>query len=352
MLENWRYNRALEANSKQVGQEAKNTYFEQEYLTQLALGHLAIREGTAPSEVPKVGSLLMCPELMPNLRVPYVVEVLGMPGAGKSTLIERYLKELWSRDERNKVALIDEGARSVGQEYGDLRYTDPFLYSMLGGTATFLGYIDALKNTNSGMRVMISDRGQIDRRAFRRVLFGKGEVSPGIMADEKLFMFGLENTPVQIGGIIMLMTRPEVSVARKQVLGPITNMDFLPRLYEQYWRLHEEIMRGDVPYRIYTCIDAEKDTEEVYERFKYAMDTALNIHGIFLAALGKSFPEEFDRAKAEYDKTPRRRSHTQEVLGKKLGGKKVLIVGGDEMESDEEVLNKPFLEGIELRKHP
>ena len=290
MLENWRYNRALGANAKQTEFDARCVFLEQEYLTQLALGHLGIGETITPSEVSKVGSLLMRPELIPNLRVPYAVEVLGMPGAGKSTVIERYLKELWSRNERNKVSLIDEGARTIKQEFGGLRYTDPFQYSLLGGTATFLGYIEALKNVNSGLRMMVSDRGQIDRRVFRRTLFSQGDVNPGIMTDESLFMYGLENTPVQIGGVIMLMARPEVAMERKKNLGPVTNMNFLPRLYEQYWRLHEEILRGEVPYRIYACIDAEKDSEEVYERFKYAMDTALNVHSIYMAALAKAFP--------------------------------------------------------------
>jgi hypothetical protein len=136
---------------------------------------------------------------------------------------------------------------------------------------------------------------------------------------------------------------------RSEKQGPVANMDFLPRLYEQYWRLHWDILQGEVPYRIYTCIDAEKDSEEVYERFKYAMDNALNIHSIYLAALVKAFPEEFDRAKAEYDQSPQQQSHAQQVLGEKLGGKRVLIVGGDEMESEDEILEKPFIEGLQLK---
>lgn len=151
----------------------------------------------------------------------------------------------------------------------------------------------------------------------------------------------------------MLMVKPEESIRRVGVkkIGPITNVDFLPRLYEQYWRLHWEILQGEFPYRVYTCIDAEKSEEEVYEMFKYAMDTALNIHSIYLAALAKAFPEEFDRVKAEYGKKPQRQSHAQRVLGEKLGGK-VLIVGGDDMESEDEILQKPFIEGLDLRKPP
>lgn len=349
MLENDRYNRALEASGKYPESNSRDIFLSEEYRTQLALGQLGVKDNMAPSEVPHVGTILMAPELIPNLRVPYAVEVLGMPRAGKSTVIDRYLRELWSRDERYKVYLVDEGVKTIKDKFGDLPYSDPFQYSMLGGMVTFVGYIDALRNVNTGMRVVTSDRGQIDRRVFRRTLFGQGHVNPGIAADEGQFMYGLENTPVQMGGVIMLMIRPEETMRRTEKRGPVVNMDFLPRLYEQYWRLHWEILQGEIPYRIYTCIDAEKDGEEVYERFKYAMDTALNIHSIYLAAIAKAFPYEFDRAKADYNKQPQQPSHAQRVLGKKLDGKKVLIVGGDEMESEEQILERLFVEGLRLK---
>ena len=348
MLENWRYNRALESISKYPNIDSRDVFLDQEYRTQIALKQLGVKDNVSPSDVPHVGTLLMSPELIPNLRVPYAVEVLGMPRSGKSTMINRYLMELWSRNERHKVALVDEGARSLKQEFGDLRNSDPFAYSMLAGIITFTHYIDTLRNTNTGMRMVTSDRGQIDRRAFRRVLFGRGEVNPEIMADENQIIDDLENTPIQLGGIIMLMMRSEEAMRRSEKPGPVANMDFLPRLYEQYWRLHWEILQGEVPYRIYTCIDAEKDQEEVYERFEFAMDTALNIHSIYLAALARAFPKEFDQAKAEHDRNPRRQSRAQRVLGKKLGGR-VRIVGGDDMETVDDVLERSFLEGFRLK---
>src|SRR4030067_248908 len=117
MLENWRYNRALESISKYPNIDSRDVFLDQEY-----------------------------------------------------------------RTERHKVALVDEGARSLKQEFGDLRNSDPFAYSMLAGIITFTHYIDTLRNTNTGMRMVTSDRGQIDRRGFRKVSFGRGEVNPEIMA--------------------------------------------------------------------------------------------------------------------------------------------------------------------------
>src|SRR3990167_5400576 len=160
MLENNRYNRALIASCNYSEADSRDIFLSEEYRTQSALKDLGVKDGTSSSEVPHVGTLLMAPELIPNLRVPYAVEVLGMPRAGKSTIIDRYLKELWSRDERHKVHLVHEGATTIKDEFGDLRYSDPFKYSTFGGTATFAGYIDALKNVNTGMQVVTSDRGQ------------------------------------------------------------------------------------------------------------------------------------------------------------------------------------------------
>lgn len=125
----------------------------------------------------------------------------------------------------------------------------------------------------------------------------------------------------------------------------------LSRLYEQYLRLHYEIIEGQVMYRVYTCIDAEGELEEVYERFKYAMDTILNMHNVYLAALAKAFPEEFDWAVREYRRHGPQKSYAEEVLGRRLGGKRVLIVGGDDMQSKNEVLDKPLVELVALKEN-
>lgn len=349
MLENSRYNRALHAKSLYTDSDSRGTFFDQEYITQLALNQLHITNATKPAEVGKVGTLLMIPENITNLRLPYAVEVLGMPGAGKSTMINRYLEELWGRNERNCVSHISEGASKIKDGNKDLRDTDPFSYSILASSATFLGYINAVKDLKHGMRMMISDRGQIDRRAFRRALFTRGDVNPQIMQDEDQFSNDLENTPVQVCGVIMMMISPETTMSRISKVGPVVNRVFLKNLYEQYWRLHGELIKGRIPYRIYSCIDAEQSTEEVYERFRYAMDTALNIHEIYLDSLRKAFPNEYRTAKKSFDnkKALPGRSRAERILSDELK-KRVLIVGGDDMESKEDILEKPYIEGVEF----
>jgi hypothetical protein len=347
MLDNPRFNAALSASNEWNYPNARQVQLDQQYLTQKALGELSIDSSTPPSNIPKADRILMIPEKIEGLRRPYAVEVLGMPGSGKTTCINRYLEELWSRQKRHLVAFVDEGARKLKEQYGDLRYSDPFTFSMMAGSTTFAGhYMQAIaENTH----VIVADRGQIDRRVFRRFLFTQGHVHPGIMEDEAQFIYGLENTPVQICGIINFLVRPDVSIQRIKKEGPVVNMRVLPQLYEQYLRLHSELINWDpqTPYRIYEMIDAEKLPEEVYEQFKYVMDHCLNLPDIMLHALSRVVPDEFDKAKAEYDrKANKGYTHAEMVMSRRLGGKRVHIVGGDEMELDEEILTKPFVEAV------
>lgn len=357
MLENWRYNRARRAISEQKGTDWKEIFWQEEYRTQRALENLGIKEDIQPREIEHVDCLLMNPEKIESLRVPYAVEVLGMPCSGKSTMIKRYLKELEEKGERDQVALVEEGVKAIkdkggkwgiGEDLDNLRKADTFEYSLLAGTTTFANYLQAVRKVFRGARVMIADRGQIDRRVFRRAFFAQGKVNPELMAREEQFMRDLENTPIQIGGVIMLMTRPKVSFEREESPGLITNMEFLPLLYEQYWRVHEELRHNKIPYRVYSCIDAEGDEEKVYEKFREAMGTARNLHDRYLAALQRAFPKAAERARRKREKEGVGPSQAEEILSKILGGN-VLIVGGDEMKSKEEIFQRSFIEGVRTK---
>lgn len=351
MLDNPRFNAALSASNEHNHPNARQVQLDQQFLTQKALKELGVDFSTPPSRVPKADRILMIPEKIEELRRPYAVEVLGMPGSGKTTCINRYLEDLWGRQKRHQVAFVDEGARKVKEQYGDLRYSDPFAFHMMAGSTTFADYY--MEAIAQNPRMIVADRGQIDRRIFRRFLFTQGQVHPGIMEGEAQFIYGLENTPVQICGIICFLVRPEVTMQRIGREGPVVNMKVLSQLYEQYLRLHNELINWDpqTPYRIYEMIDAEKSPESVYEQFRYVMDHCLNLPEIMLHALSKVAPDEFDKAKSEYDKSPTKGStHAERVMAQRLGVKSVHIVGGDEMESDEEILTKPFVEGVIPRR--
>ena len=73
MLENDRYNRALKARSKHPESDSRDIFLDEEYRTQTARQQLGIKDNISASEVAHVGTLLMAPELIPNLRVPYAI---------------------------------------------------------------------------------------------------------------------------------------------------------------------------------------------------------------------------------------------------------------------------------------
>lgn len=352
MLEQERLSRAY-AGAKKYPEwpeaESLELFLREEMATQNALEAIGAKNNSIPSEVYKVGKMFMVPELIENLRIPYAVEVVGMPAAGKTTMITRYLEEQWGIKRRHLFAYVDEGARAIKEKYGDLRYSDPFTYSVMGTSRSFRGIIDSTDHINAGLRVVISDRGQQDRRVFKRALFLQGKVDPLYMSDVSLEVDKLVDTPIQLGGTIMFMVRPETTIKRTGRLGPVVNPENLPYLYEQYWRLHWELVQNEVPYRIYTCIDAEKSKEEVYERFKYAVDSIFNLHTTMLAAIYKLLGKEADKIAAEVKRNPRL-GYAERVLGKALGGKKVIILGGDDLVDTNDILKKPFVEGKFLKK--
>lgn len=210
-LENWRYKRALSASRDFRGREDLPVFLDQEYLTQMAIANLGTSLDLSPSAANKVGRILMRPEDISTLRLPFATEVLGPPGAGKSILINRYLSEAWRENRRHEIAFVTEGARTAKGIIPDTRITDPFAYSIASSTFTMIGQETSVLQINSGARVILADRGQIDQRVFRRALFTQGHVEPQLMEDEAELIANFENTPMQVGGIILLLIRPEMT---------------------------------------------------------------------------------------------------------------------------------------------
>lgn len=290
-FDSWRYNRAVvgyknwlsKYNQFQINQGASElgTFLKQEYITQLALAHLGVNISSLPKDVLGIDKVRIVPELIASLRFPYAVEVLGMPGAGKTTLIQRYLNDKWG-DKRNQIYYLSE-ADGVGA--GDLRKKNPFFYSVYLGLQNLSKYMEALSD-KSDPKYILSERGQIDRRAFRRDLFLQGNCDPKIMQNEAQFIKEDESIPMQLGGVVMLLVDPETRVSRTAYRGVSAErtVERSQRLYEQYLRLHYELRNGEIPTRMYACIDANKPIEDVYEQFSYNMDIAFSLHDQMLAA--------------------------------------------------------------------
>jgi hypothetical protein len=64
--------------------------------------------------------------------------------------------------------------------------------------------------------------------------------------------------------------------------------------------------------------------------------------------LAKALPQEYDRSLAD-KKAGRALQDTPETIwSKRLGGQKVLIVGGDDMDPNETLLDRKYVEAIKL----
>ena len=177
MLEQERYNRALTAHEKSRDHRLDPTFTDWSdhnylhYLLSVEYEHQQLtygqqpRDKRSPADMEKIDTSILLPELIQYLRNPYTIEILGMPRAGKTTAIARYLQELWERGERSRVFHVKEGVRIVKEIAGDMRTTDPFSYTMIGGLITLSESISAAKH---GSEAILNDRGQIDRVAFLR----------------------------------------------------------------------------------------------------------------------------------------------------------------------------------------
>jgi len=197
-----------------------------------------------------------------------------MPGSGKSGLVNRYLKYINTPGTELKVIKRPEFETNFRQLNWGLKTTDPYRYTVLKNQNIAADYETALKTEPS--RILISDRGLIERRVFLRAYFHQGKISSTTLISETSLLGKVDIPPTQLNMVILMMIRPEISMDRYNYWdnpGPVINMDFLPLLYEQYWRFHYELTcRKTIPFNRYCCIDAEGSMEAVYEQFSHTLN--------------------------------------------------------------------------------
>lgn len=297
-LESERYQRALWANAQERPTEKRNlqTFLEEEWLTQCALDKLGITPETSIPEIPKIGELDYIQEWVEELPFDFVIEVTGMPMAGKETVINRWLESLWLRGTRNQIYYAGEPAEKLPEKFQRYKREDPFLFTSLTETEFFLSSFKRIIDSASGQALevpLLSKRGVTDRTAFRRALFFEGEVNPGFMDDEWFWEYGFA-PPYRTGAVILCLVKPETSLKReekeighpREEPGPVMNIDFLKLLYEQYLRLHYELpwriyhrhlTRGPLP--IYIALNMEGGKEECFEKFNRTMHQIMALTG-------------------------------------------------------------------------
>lgn len=280
MIESWRYQRALRANAldREPPYQNLQVYLDQEHITQSALAKLGVGVEGLPKEIPEIDKVVLIPELIKNRSAPFIVEVMGMPQAGKSSSINHFLEQTWLTDQRGKIRLVQEGARTIPDEYQDFKDEDPFTFHLMAGNVTFTGLLGQVRDVGQ-FSVLLQDRGMLDRRVFRRALFFRGKVHPGWMAEEAFWADGLETPMFPIGGLVMCLVTPETSLARegpREKPGSVMNADFLKTLYEQYLRFHYEILSEQLLMPSYACLDMECEPEDRFRKFNNAIGQILS----------------------------------------------------------------------------
>jgi len=198
-----------------------------------------------------------------------IVEIIGMPDAGKSTHIAHLLADIGT----DSILQIPEGAVRVREMASGLKDIDPFAYTQAVDFSTALFLADAMTDLSDSTKLIVHERGMSERVVWRRAHFAIGNTHPGFM--ELPGCLPIESSMVDPSAIILLMCRPEVGQARKAKRNNPVGSELLHELYQQYWRLHYEIMQGKVKTSHYICIDAEQDIDTVYRQFRKVFELLL-----------------------------------------------------------------------------
>ncbi len=176
-----------------------------------------------------------------------VVEFMGMPRAGKSTLIE-LMETILSYEKRLRVRCIYEGARTC-----PLGKNDRFQYNAW----SFHNTINRLMETRQQeLDYILIDRGVWDHIAFAYALYSNKRINKRQYEAQtkyfRTFSF-LEDS------VLAFMISPKISVEREQkyhrLQGKVTNMNFLSILHKAY----SETIPNTKQYSI---IDSTKTIEE------------------------------------------------------------------------------------------
>jgi hypothetical protein len=276
MLDNTRYNEALESSANYEGdinQPWLQIFLDEEFRTQEALRNLDATKETPPSQIPEINRIHINPKLLSGLPANFIVEFLGMPRAGKTTVIQACQTTLG-----NSFQGLEEGTKRLVDWQSKYKYDDPFLYHVYTSIET-MRLFDIAKQTPPG-RIFLQDRGLVDRKIFRRSLFIAGQADPSAIKEEadifKMYPF---TPPYGLGFVILCLVRPDIAIFRdgpRDKQGSIINKQFLGTLYEQYLRFHEEVLSQKRYYPAYLAIDMEQDSEKVQAQIETAIQQVVS----------------------------------------------------------------------------
>lgn len=292
-LDRRRYITALTAYEKITSEIGENTspitlgiLLDEQYQTQLTLSLIRATSNTPPSEIVGVNQIHPPRTLRTrSSRAPVVLEIMGPPALGKTTLITNTSKLY-----EPHLSVHEEVAQRAKPSEGDpgfsmfLRQTDLYEANKLTmNDNLFLELINA-RGKKEPVRPTLADRWLIDNSIFGLARFLHGDIymarEHGLYAhplsnldeilnyyeeDKKTEFYGLgdENPWFIQYGIINCLAAPDVSLKRtppQEEKHKVITPEFLPTLYEQYLRFHAEMLQHSRPF-LYAALDLSQESE-------------------------------------------------------------------------------------------
>lgn len=260
----------------------KSVYSWQTVFTELELRNLGARCDVKPCEIPYVGKIHNLSPI--NLRTDVgIVDVIGMPGAGKDLMIEKlnslhYPKVLCAPEEgyfwtRGESPLTELRQRHI-QVYGGTDMEIDELVDKIGG------------HDKRGTGVGVLNRSIGDNfMAFAYSFFLAGHIGiADLIMSQKFFHYFQYSPTIRLGdgmtsvegltkATIVLMVDPTTSIKRKNRTGRIMNQEFLSLLYSQYLRMISRLRESSQSNLV--VLNMMGSVDDNFDSFRSVIDQVL-----------------------------------------------------------------------------
>ena len=232
----------------------KSTYIWQMVLTEMHIKELGMKNVFGPvSDIPDINRVLNNQQINPKKELA-LIEVIGMPGAGKDTAIQ-HIKDLGYKD---VVTSPEEGYAWINQE-SPFKSLSMRHYQAYGGeemeTDEVIEKLANGRDVASGVG-LVNRSNQDNFLAFGYSFFLAGYMSlRDLLTSQRMFHFfqysqkmygsnSVDSIDNLTKGIIVCMIKPEVTLTRIPRRGRILCEEFLSLLYLQYLRMISRLRAG------------------------------------------------------------------------------------------------------------
>lgn len=250
MLSSERYQASLNTLGLMVGKsfrvedETRHLLFSEQLATQRALQALGATVNTPPSKLPLINEIISPSSEWLSKGIT-VVEIGGMPRAGKTSFVSSLNPE--------KFIISEERYRTIKE------------------LLTARARLPNLKISYPEEKPIVFDRWQFDLLPFARANFILGRISGSrfwkISQSYQIPPAPIQQKEIQMAFILCLV-HPSFSLSRAgqhDKSGRFINSQFLSVFYEQYLRLHQEIISGNRSF-YYACLDLSNQDTDTNQR--------------------------------------------------------------------------------------